>query len=222
MMINILLSLYNFDSDWCFDTFKEIIKPYHKVLIIPLSYHEEWLNNKQDWYNTFNRFTGTLYIDIVSPFLSFGIVEENINWINQFEDSKDVMCSKILDSEIIFFTGGYPDKMMERFIHYGLVEVLENYQGIMMGSSAGAMVQIGDYHISKDNDYDEFSYNKGLNIIKDFDIEVHYEDSFIQNESIARCIKERNKPVYSIENEGAILVMNNNVIMLGKVKKWFN
>ncbi|RDY27107.1 peptidase S51 [Romboutsia weinsteinii] len=219
-MVNILLSLYNFDSDWCYDTLKDIIKSNYKVLIAPLSYHEEWLKDNYDWYNTFNPNNGSHYKDIVSPFLSYGITEDNIYWINQFEDSREIILDKIESSDIIFFTGGYPDKMMDRFINYGLVKALENYKGIMIGSSAGAMVQIADYHISQDHDYDEFSYNKGLNIIKDFDIEVHYEDSIIQNESIRRCIKERGKPIYSIENEGAVLVIDGKATMLGKVKKW--
>ena len=35
-MINLLLSLYNFDEDWCYYTLKNIIKKDYSVLIIPI------------------------------------------------------------------------------------------------------------------------------------------------------------------------------------------
>lgn len=219
-MINILLNLYNFDEKWCFDIFKNVIKPKHKVLIVPFSYHEDWLKNENDWEQAFNFRTGTHYREIIEPFLSYGILEDNINWINQFKDSKCCAKEKVRNSDIIFFTGGYPDKMMDRIKAFDLIEILENHEGIMMGSSAGAMIQISEYHITKDKDYDEFSYKKGLNIIKDFDIEVHYENSDIQNISINRCLKERGKTIYSMENQGGIMVLNGVVTLLGEVRKW--
>ncbi len=64
------------------------------------------------------------------------------------------------------------------------------------------------------------TYNKGLDIIKDFDIEVHYDDYEIQNISIKRCLKEKKKIIYSIPNDGGLLVINNNVFLLGTSKKW--
>ncbi len=219
-MINILLSLYNFNEKWCFDTLKEIIKSYYKVLIIPFSYHEKWLKNEYDWDRAFNNKNGTHYEDIIYPFLDYGIIEKNINWINQFRDSINIMKNKINESDIVFFTGGYPDKMMFRLRQFDLVDKLENYKGIMIGSSAGAMIQISEYHITKDKDYDTFSYNKGLNIIKNFDVEVHYDDYEIQNVSIKRCLKEKKKIIYSIPNDGGLLVINNKVLTMGTSKKW--
>ena len=40
--------------------------------------------------------------------------------------------------------------MMAKFQKYDLVHELENFNGIMIGTSAGAMVQIREYHITKD------------------------------------------------------------------------
>ncbi|EPZ54469.1 peptidase S51 family protein [[Clostridium] sordellii ATCC 9714] len=65
--------------------------------------------------------------------------------------------------------------MMDRLKEFKIIEDIENYKGIVMGSSAGAMVQVAQYHITPDKDYDTFSYNEGLNMITDFDIEVHYK-----------------------------------------------
>jgi len=219
-MVNLLLSLYNFDEDWCYTVLKYIIKENHSVLIIPFSYHDDWLKDEFDWDKAFNNQYGTHYKEIVSPFLSYGIDENNIKWMNQFKDSIDLMKAKIKKSDIIFFTGGYPDKMFDKLKKYDLIDILESFDGIMIGSSAGAMVQISEYHVTKDLDYDRFDYYNGLDIIKDFDIEVHFENTELQNLSILRCISEKKKPVYSISNDGAVLVINGKVYTLGNAKKW--
>ena len=219
-MVNLLLSLNNFDENWCYSILKNIIKDNHNVLIIPFSYDDNWLKDEKDWNRAFSSEYGTHYKDIVSPFLSYGINENNIKWINQFVDSIDLMKLKIRNSDILFFTGGYPDKMMAKFQKYDLVHELENFNGIMIGTSAGAMVQIREYHITKDSDYERYSYYIGLNIIKDFDIEVHFENTELQNISILRFIKKKKKPVYSITNEGAVLVIDGKAYILGNAQKW--
>lgn len=219
-MVNLLLSLYNFDEDWCYETLKYIIKEDHNVLIIPFSYHDDWLKSEYDWYKAFNDKYGTHYKEIVTPFLSYDIEESNIKWINQFIDSIDLMKDKIKESNIIFFTGGYPDLMMEKLKKYDLVKEIESYNGVIIGASAGAMIQIKEFHISPDSDYKDYSYHKGLNIIKDFDIEVHFENTEIQNICILRAIREKQKPVYSITNNGAVLVQDGKIITLGDAEKW--
>ena len=219
-MVNLLLSLYNFDEDWCYEALRYIIKEKHKVLIIPFSYADAWLKNEYDWDKAFNNQDGTHYGEIVSPFLVYGIEEENIRWINQFIDSLDSMKKKIKESDIIFFTGGYPDKMMDKFKRYDIVDELEKFNGIVIGSSAGAMVQIKEFHITPDPDYKEASYCNGLNMIKDFDIEVHFENTEVQNISILRAISEKKKPIYSITNNGAILVVDKEVYILGDAQLW--
>lgn len=219
-MVNLLLSLNNFDADWCYYILKYIIKKDHNVVIIPFSYDDNWLKDKYDWDRAFNKIYGTHYKDIVSPFLSYGIEESNIRWLNQFEDSIEEMKDKIKTSDIVYFTGGYPDKMYDKLKKYDLIDILENFNKIMIGASAGAMIQIDEYHVSKDADYDRYQYFKGLNIIKDFDLEVHFENTEIQNTSLLRAIREKRKPVYSITNNGGVLVINGRAFILGNANKW--
>lgn len=218
-MINLLLSINNFDEDWCYRKVKQIIHPSYKVLIIPFSYHEDWLYDSKTWHNAFDK-NGTHYEDIVKPFKRYEINEDNIQWVNQFEDSIDLIKQKIQSSDILFFTGGYPDKMYERFIDYDLVETLESFDGIVIGMSAGAMVQIDEYHISPDQDYDEYMYCKGLNMINHFSICVHFNNSELENINILRAIREKHKPIYSITDKGAVLVIGNNIYALGEVEYW--
>lgn len=221
-MINILLNLYNFHEEWCFETLKEILKKEHKVLVIPFSFNDDWMKNDDEWQIAYNPHTGKYYKDIIIPFLSYGIKEENINWINYFTDNKESSKSKIDNSDIVFFTGGLPDQMMDRLKKFKIIEYLENYKGIVMGSSAGAMVQVSQYHITPDKDYESFSYNEGLKMITDFDIEVHYKETTIQKEFIRKVLKEKSKRVYAMKDEGGIIINGDKITILGDVTLFDN
>lgn len=147
--------------------------------------------------------------------MNYGIKEENINWINYFEDTKKNAKVKIKDSNIIFFTGGLPDKMMSRLMEFHLIDIIESFTGIIIGSSAGAMVQIAEYHITPDKDYNSFTYNLGLNMINNFDIEVHYEGTEVQNKYIKKVLWEKKDKIYAITNNGGVVVDNGKIILLG-------
>lgn len=216
-MINILLNLYNFDEEWCLETLRNVIKKEHIVLVVAFSFRDKNIKDKNDWQKSYSKTYEKYYKDIVNPFLSYGIIEENIKWVNYFEDTQESVKEKIKNSNIIFFTGGLPDKMMKRLKEFDLIKDIENYSGIVMGCSAGAMIQIAEYHITPDEDYDAFSYNNGLDLIKDFDIEVHYKETDKEKESIKRVIKEKLKNIYAMKNNGGIIVNNNKVELLGEI-----
>lgn len=217
-MVNMLFSLYNFHEAWANTEVKKYIHDSDRVLIIPFSFGDK-IKNDEDFQKAYNKINGKYYKDVIMPFLHYGVKEENIDWINYFIDTKEDAKSKLNNSDIVFFTGGLPDKMMHRINEFDIAHDLENFQGTIIGSSAGAMIQLADYHITPDDDYDAFSYNKGLNIINDFGIEVHYEGSEVQKQYIAKVIKEKNKMVYGIKNSGGIIVdkKTTTVTLLGDV-----
>lgn len=62
-------------------------------------------------------------------------------------------------------------------------------------------------------------YYEGLPYLNDFYLEVHYEGTSEQDESIQRVLAERGKTVYATAvRAGAILVDNGNLKLLGDVK----
>ena len=213
-MVNMLFSLYNFHEKWAKGTIEKYINCNDKVLIIPFSFGEK-ISNDMDWQSAYNKDNGEYYKSVVLPFLSYGIIEENIDWINYFKDTKDSEKDKIRNSDILFFTGGLPDKMMCRLKEFDLTDEIESFGGIIMGISAGAMIQIAEYHITLDKDYDTFSYNRGLNLIKDFGIEVHYEEIEIQKNYIDKVLNEKKDTVYAIKDTGGIIIDNNEITLLG-------
>ncbi|WP_042272347.1 Type 1 glutamine amidotransferase-like domain-containing protein [[Clostridium] dakarense] len=216
-MINILLNQYNFDEKWCFDILNKFINKNHKVLIIPFSFDSFKLKDNYDWQNSYNKIYGKYYNSVISPFFKYGIEEKNINWINYFLTSQEEIINCINDSDILFFTGGLPDKTIDRLSEFNLISCIKNFNGIIMGSSAGAMIQINEYHISPDKDCKDFYYKNGLNMIKDFDIEVHFEETEIQMNSIHKVLAEKKHKIYAMKDEGGIVVNDGEVILMGDV-----
>ncbi|SHH97912.1 Peptidase family S51 [Clostridium collagenovorans DSM 3089] len=216
-MVNMLFSLYNFHEDWAKNIVKKYINATAKVLIIPFSFGDK-ISNDKEWHNSYSKNKGKYYEEIVTPFISYGIKEEDIEWINYFKDTKENAKDKVRNSDIIFFTGGLPDKMVTRLSQFDLIDDIEGFTGVIIGSSAGAMIQIAEYHITQDADYNEFSYNAGLNMIKDFDIEVHYEGTEVQKESINKVLEDKKDKIYAITNSGGVIFDNKKVTLLGDIE----
>lgn len=203
--MNVLLNLYNFDAPWARPLLEKVLRPHMRALILPLSFHDDWVTNEEDWRLAYAP-GGEYYEELVAPFRAYGIQEEAIGWVDYFTDTPDSACAKLKAADVIFFTGGLPDRMMARLRELELVKPLRRWNGVVMGASAGAMIQFGIYHITPDDDYPDFRYEAGLGYLEGFEMEVHYMGTDVQNESAARVIAERFIPVYEVGNEGGLFI----------------
>lgn len=196
---------------------KKYLKPNMKVAIIGFSF--------------FGNLTSKEYFDIYGPnneyqdklknnFSDYGIKE--LNWVYYYGQSLEESLKIINESDILYFPGGAPDLMFARIKERGLLDILKNFKGIVIGSSAGAMIQLETFHISKDNEYFKFSLNEGLGYIQNFFIEVHYRRKRVQKSSLRKMRRKFKKPIYTIPDNGMIIVNNKNVITLGEAKLFSN
>lgn len=216
--MQILLDKLDFHEPWAYDIFSDFIKHDHKLCVIPFAYHESWIKNNLEWENAYHPMNGKHYDEIIKPFMKFGLKEENIVFINNYSDEILEMKQKINSSDILLFTGGYPDRIMNRLRTYDLVDTVQNFSGMVMGWSAGAMILCEDYFISPDEDYLEYTLGKGLAFGKDFAIEVHYKAHEAQDYSINRFHKEFNKDVYTTQPNSAIIIYQNHLKLIGNAK----
>ncbi|MCK8059596.1 MULTISPECIES: Type 1 glutamine amidotransferase-like domain-containing protein [unclassified Fusibacter] len=217
-MINILHNTFNIDEDWCFKAYRNYIKAGDKVVIVAFSFREERVRNQEDWLSCYGRANGKYYSGMVDAFKRYSIAESDITWVNYFEDSVEESQRKISEADIVYFPGGLPDKMMERLYEKELVDLIKRHDGLVMGFSAGALIQLSEYHLTADEDYDEFCYHKGLSLVQDFYFEVHYEGSQEQNESILRVLLEKKKDVYAVGDKGALILADKQVQLVGDVR----
>jgi len=127
------------------------------------------------------------------------------------------MKNVINKSDVVFFTGGSAELSMQRIIEKDLLDEIKNCN-IIIGSSAGAMIQLKEYFGSPDEEYPEFQYFKGLGLIEDnFYVEVHYSNTKSQNTSIEKVLKKGASVVYGISDNGAIVYKDKQVTVFGDV-----
>ncbi|WP_276931968.1 Type 1 glutamine amidotransferase-like domain-containing protein [Dubosiella newyorkensis] len=215
-MVNILMNTSMIDEAWCFPILKRYIKPNMKVCVVALSFFDD-TKMQADWNKQYQKGSGIWYRANHDVFFKYGIKDEDISWINYFQDSKEAMKEKIESADLVLFTGGAPDLMMKRIKEKKLKKALQQFDGIVIGYSAGAMIQLDEYHISPDPDYPSFSYERGLAYRNDFDIEVHYDQTKTQLASIKRVLEEKKKPVYAIYEKGGLIVEETGITCFGKV-----
>lgn len=113
---------------------------------------------------------------------------------------------------------GQSDNIYERLKEFDLIQTLIEFDGIVMGCSVGTVIQFFEYYISSIKEYPQFSYYPGLPYLNNFYIEVHYAETKTQKDCIDLERKERNKPIYAMQNTGAIIVDHGSVQLLGHVK----
>ena len=216
-MVNILLNTYRFDSLWCFDYMKKYIQPDSIITVFPFSFRDELIYCDETWQSFYNKDNGPLCKGLEAVFSQFGVDSANIQWVNYFKDTKESAILLINNSDILYFCGGLPDRMMVRLAELNIMEVIQNHPRIIMGDSAGAVIQLKQYHLTPDKDYPVFNYYQGLGFISEFDIEMHFENNEEQSNSIKKVRQDTDLPVYAIKNEGAVIVDNGTIYSIGNV-----
>jgi peptidase E len=188
-----------------------------KVAVVAFSFYDNYVYDAESWERVFGK-GGNCYYETVDGLAPFGITPDDISFINYFTDTKESAKRKIKEADVIYFTGGLPDRMMDRIREFELEEILLAHRGVVMGYSAGAVIQLNEYHLYPDGDYKDFGYYKGLPYLSGFGIEVHYEYKPEQYESIRRFLKERSVTTYVTHTRsGGIVIDNGEVKVIGKV-----
>jgi len=209
-MINILLSRGILHHPLIFHEVKTYIKKTDRVVVLAFSFFNHQFSNPQE-YHLFYEKNGEYYQKMIDTFAPYGIMEDQISWINYYKDTQESAIQKIKEADIIYFPGGAPDLMMERICAFGLKDVIESFQKTYIGSSAGAMIQCKNYHISKDSDYPSFSYKEGLSLCTGFSIEVHYQRRKKQKSGMRKVFRAYKHPIYAIPDDGALIVDHGNI-----------
>ena len=214
-MINVLLNYYNFDGDWA----KETLRPHitgKKTLIIPLAFRENQAWDNDSWQTVYGT-QGEKYDNIMHAFAEFNIAPQDIQWLNYFDGSVDPL-SQIANAEMLFFAGGMPEKALKRMDDLNITNAVKNFNGVVMGASAGAMLQLSNYHITPDEDYDSYSLWQGLGLVKGIDLEVHFLNTPLQNECTQKAVGDLNVPVFQMWHEGGLLIKDGKITPMGNVQ----
>ena len=212
MSMNILLNVNNFGQ--FYSQLKDILRPNLRVLILPLSYHEDWIHDGKELLAHYG-YRGEEFRDIWKEFEAYGIRFRNVRILNYYKDSYEEAVRKIRRADVLFFTGGYPDKMLYRIDQLGIREEIRDFPGIVMGTSAGAMIQFDHYHVTPEEEGEDYEYHDGLGRLSGFDIEVHYEESSVQLSCMLIAIKETGIPIFAMPNSSGLICDGEDIKIMG-------
>ena len=158
------------------------VEPEDKMLIIPFATESDRVNR---WFHSAKKSfeeIGLQSIKLLDDRLSIQAMQEEIN-----------------QHDILYFTGGRPEKLMEGLTENELIQTVKDFPGLMVGVSAGALAFCKDCLITKDEDYPETHVIPGLGLV-DFSVEVHYEEAI--DEELLPLSDDRE--IYAIPNGSAI------------------
>ncbi len=218
-MINILLEGYDIAQPWLREGLGRYLRTGQKAAVVAFSFNDRKVGSLEDWNRLYSRESGKYYAGIVQGFMEYGLDEDDVCFINYFDDTHEEARRKAAEADILYFLGGLPDRMMERIDEFGLRDAMLAPGKILMGYSAGALIQLAEYHLAPDDDYPEFVYFNGLSCLDGFYHQVHYEGTDVQDEAIRRVLSERGKSVYATAfQNGAIIVDDGDITLLGDVR----
>lgn len=148
---------------------------------------------------------GTISSFKFSDLKNFNLLDKRI--------SKEKGAELLKNADIIYLQGGDPFIQLEYLRNNNYDKIIRNFNGIILGLSAGSMNLSKTSFYSKDEDYPESKFYKGLGLIN-LTIDPHFD---INDES---RIEEAKK--YSIINQiiglpdySAIIIKGNEIINFG-------
>lgn len=213
-MINILMSNMSLDKKWCRLELRDYIKPDSRVTIFGFQFYDEELRDAQHWDEFYDKKTGAFYEYLTEPFAFFGVGVKSIKWINYFTDTRESAIRKIKNSDVLILTDGIAERMLEIIDGMDLRETIKNYKGVVIGFGAGAVIELSDYQIEP-HDGCEVRYLQGLGLVDNIGIEINFESCDFENISIRKFVEEKQKPLYAITDDGAVIVDGDEVLTLG-------
>ncbi len=199
------------------ESFKNLINKDTRLVVLPFSYHYDYINCAEDIWNHFDRDINnmdSIYWKTVKPFIDAGIDPDKITILNQFTDTIEYMKFKLTrPNTIVYLPGGYPENIVEYVLEYDLLKTLKQCE-VIVGESAGSMAPFKEFFVYPDKDYPKYKRFKGLKLIKKKMTVIPHFD--LQNkeilESCIEYLKHRRRTKICCIKDGGYIVLKDNKI----------
>lgn len=222
-MYSLLLSKITPGMELCYSFLKHYINKDSKVLILPWAFPKELDADKFE--NEYFKENEGKYNKYVNPLLNLSVVKDNIFIANPYKITKKELIKILNDVDVLVLPGGNPEMLFSLVVHrFDILYEIKYFQGIIIGESAGAELQLERYFITaKNNYYKYFAFYDGFGILKDpFYFDVHSSNNQKYLTKLQNIADETKKQVFAIYNDGAIIVnrQNQEIKCLGQVKEF--
>ena len=176
------------------------------VLVFPFAFRSEQIPSAQEWEKFYNPIDGMFSMGLAAVFGQYGIPISKMDWVNYYEADSSALADKIADSDVLYFCGGEPDLLYQRLCELKLLVPLKCFDGIVMGDSAGAVIQFDRYHDQP-----------GLGYLQKFDLEVHFTGDKVQEMTIQEILHAHKRPVFALRPNGALVAVDGRIHSMGDV-----
>lgn len=164
-------------------------------LIVPYATKKE---KRKEWFEA-----------IRNSFLKF----RNFNFeILSEEDSVQKIKEKVGNAGIIFFTGGSPEKIIDGIKRLNIGSLFSNFEGVLVGYSAGALAFSKYCFVSEDEDYERTMIIEGLGLV-DLTVSVHYTPNEDKELSLFSDLVD----IYAISDQSLIIISSKKIDYIGEV-----
>lgn len=145
--------------------------------------------------------------NLVDYFISLGAGEVNFT---EYSDNPKEIANKIIDSDLVYLTGGLASVLIERLKKIRVDSLLNNYDGVIVGRSAGALALCKKCVITGRKK--TVKIVDGLGFV-DFMLKAHYTP--LLDEELLELSKE--ETVYAVPLGSAIVYDKGGLSFIGSV-----
>ena len=204
----LLANKTNLDQSWAQDSVGELLYPGMKVGILPLSEDEGWASDAMAYRDRFSSDTEYLE-DLRRPFHAYGIPSSALTML----DFHDGLIGGVSDFDALCLIGDDPDACMNAIFDQGLEEIVRNYQGLVIGISAGAEILCDSFFPLLEEE--SYEFHTGLDLFHGVDIMTHYEEDAWHLGAIIRRLEDAGRPQIILPENGAVILDGDHFDLLG-------
>ena len=192
--------------------FKKILNENTKVLCFSGANMDWQINNPRELLQG-----GNYYNEQFEPFERFNVSKDHF-YIVHPNDDIEMVKSRFMHCDTILLSGGAMSVIETLLNYFGLWTLMKVSDKHIIGVSAGALIQLEKYDITPyiDDDYNYYDTCKGLGLVKDLRLIVHYNNERKEHQEILQYLTdlvidemcETNKDIMVValsDNEGIII-----------------
>ena len=148
-----------------------------------------------------------------------GIIEHlkeicNFDKINMLDD-KNINSDNIINSDVVYLLGGNPNTQLDFILKHGLEEKLNEFEGVLLCTSCGAMNIAKFGYYSKDEDFNESFFYDGINLT-DISIDPHFDIN--NKEQVDEALKmSKIHKIYGVPEDSGIKVEEDKIKLIGDI-----
>jgi len=134
----------------------------------------------------------------------------------EYSDSKETIAEKISSSNLIYLTGGLVSALTERLTNMGVDRLLRNYDGVIVGRSAGALA-LCRICITTCRSNSKVKIVNGVSLV-DLTLKVHYKP---EKDNALKLFSKQQK-IYAVPEGAALVYANGQVSVVNNVYLFLN